>query len=176
MGNIEQAVFLNEEALNLRQAIFESSAKEIAYNINSLGSIYTDLGDVQKGEKAYRDAFRIFKLQLDENHPHTWNVASNLSASSGKLGDIKGAIEMLNLYIRVHEEQGLCNDLMSEYSNMGAYYSSLNNADRAMPYMLKSFVIADSILPKPHFSRANIYDGIGGLYISKSNINKLIRY
>gem|GEM_PF-4979922 len=62
MGNMEQAVFLNEEALNLRQAIFDSSAKEIAYNINSLGSIYTDLGDVQKGEKAYRDAFRIFKL------------------------------------------------------------------------------------------------------------------
>ncbi len=163
-GDIDEARRLNEQALALRYAIFDSTAKEIGYNLNSLASIYVDLGMAKRATDAYTKAYQIFQLQLPEGHPHTASVAANLSAAMSKLGDVAGAIKLLEASIETHEKLGMEYDLMSEYFNLGSEYISLGDAKRALPYMNKALQLADSLLPYPHFQRAGMYDGIGSIY------------
>ncbi len=165
--DLEQARNLVEEALRLRYAIFDSTAKEIAYNLNSLASVYDELGLKAKAGKAYEEAYEILQIHLPSDHPQLLSVASNLSIIKSDMGQIDEALALLEHAIAVHEKQASYYSLMNEYHNMGSIYSMLDDYEKARIYLTKGLNLADSLLPNPHFYRANMYDGLGGVYYAE---------
>ncbi|NEN25131.1 CHAT domain-containing protein [Cryomorpha ignava] len=169
---LDQSRRLVEEALQLRYAIFDSTAKEIAYNLNSLASVYDEMGLKAEAGKAYEEAYRILQMHLPADHPQLLSVASNLSIIKSDMGQISEALALLENAIAIHEKQHAAYSLMNEYHNMGSIYSMLEDYDRARIYLSKGLNLADSLLPNPHFYRANMYDGLGGCWYAQGNYMK----
>lgn len=169
---LDQSRKFVEEALQLRYAIFDSTAKEIAYNLNSLGSVYDELGLKAEAGVAYTEAYRILQMHMPADHPQLLSVASNLSIIKSDMGQISEALVLLENAIAIHEAQNASYSLMNEYHNMGSIYSMLEDYERARIYLTKGLNLADSLLPNPHFYRANMYDGLGGTWLSQNNNKK----
>ncbi len=168
--HLEDAQNLVEQALNLRYAIYDSSSIEIAYSLNSLAGIYNERNMLAETARAYKEAYRILKLRLPSGHPNLLSVAANLSNVESGMGDISDALKLLETAIAGHEKLNSAYNLMQEYHNLGSIYAtSLHDDERARVYFLKSLNLADSLLPKPHFYRASIYDGLGGTYLEQGN-------
>ena len=170
--DLEQSQILIEQALELRYAIFDSTAKEIAYNLNSLGSLYDERGFKAKAGVAFEKAYKILQIHLPADHPQLLSVASNLSITKSEMGEIDEAVTLLQDAIAVHEKQKAYYSLMNEYHNMGSIYSMLEDLEKARIYLTKGLNLADSLLPNPHFYRANMYDGLGGIYFSEGKNDK----
>ncbi len=170
---LEEAQILVEEALELLYAIYDSSSVKIAYSLNSLAGVYYQRNMLSETNTAYEEAYRILKLHLPANHPHILSVASNLSNVKSGMGEIPAALELLEDAISGHETQKAVYNLINEYHNLGSIYAtSLRDSKRARVYFLRSLNLADSLLPKPHFYRANTYDGLGGTYLYEQNYLK----
>lgn len=163
---------LVEEALELRYAIYDSTAKEIAYNLNSLASVYDEMGLKSEAGQAYEKAYHILQMHLPADHPQLLSVASNLSIIKSDMGQISEALALLENAITIHEKQNAVYSLMNEYHNMGSIYSMLDDYERARIYLTKGLNLADSILPNPHFYRANMYDGLGGSWYAQGDYQK----
>jgi len=52
----------------------------VARDVNNLGSVLQDLGDLQEARKCYERALKIFRENLGEDHPNTKVVANNLNS------------------------------------------------------------------------------------------------
>ena len=161
---------LVEQALKLRYAVFDSTALEIAYNLNSLASVYDEMGMKPEAKKAFEEAYKILKQHLPPDHPQLLSLASNLSTIKSDMGEIDEALKLLENAIAVHESQNAAYPLMSEYNNLGGIYiGSLKDYKTGRVYLQRSLEIADSVLPPNHFYRANLYDGIGASYYGENN-------
>lgn len=170
---LEEAQALVERALELRYGIYDSTSSEIAYSLNSLAGVYYERNMLAETNTAYEEAYRIFKLQLPADHPHILTVASNLSNVKSGMGEIHSALELLEDAIAGHEKQNAVYNLINEYHSLGSIYvTSLHDSERARVYFMRSLNLVDSLLPKPHFYRANIYDGLGGTYLHEQNYLK----
>ena len=170
---LDKAQILIEKALDLQYAINDSTATEIAYTLNSLAGVYYQRNLLFETNAAYEEAYRILKLNLAPDHPHTLSIASNLSNVKSAIGEISGALKLLESAIAGHEKQKSVYNLIYEYHNLASIYAtSLHDAKRARVYFLRSLNLADSLLPQPDFHRASIYDGLGGTNLYEENYLK----
>jgi CHAT domain-containing protein len=172
MGDLETARGLVEEALEIRYMALDSSDKEIAYNLNSLASVYSDLGYKRKAKAAYIEAYRIMKIHMPPNHPHLSAIRSNLSITHSDLGELEPALNLMKEAIRMHEETESYFELCNEYFNLGSIYMSIEDYENALLFMKKSEVLADSLLSEEDANKGNIYDGIGSIYFQTNELAK----
>src|SRR5690554_5185292 len=171
--SLDKAQTLIEKALDLRYAIYDSTSTEIAYALNSLAGLYYQRNFLAETNAAYEEAYRIMKLSLPPDHPHILNIASNLSNVKSDIGEIGSALSLLHYTIASFEKQNAVYNLIPEYHNLGSIYATaLHDGKRARVYFYRSLTLADSLLPKPDFNRASIYDGIGGSYLYEENYLK----
>lgn len=169
----EEAQELVEEALAMKYAIYDSSAIEIAYTLNSLAGVYDKRNMLAEMDASFVEAYRILKLHLPPDHPHVLTVAVNLSNVKSGMGEISEALELLEGAIAGHEKQHAVHSLILDYNNLGVIYAStLHDSERARTYFLRSLHLTDSLLPVPDINRANIYDGLGGTYLGEQNYLK----
>ena len=163
-GDLDKAIDMVEEALRLNKSALPKDDKHLGYTLNSLGVLYDEKDNLRKADSVYREAFRVLSLHLPKGHSHLSSISSNISNIKVELGEFDAARDLLEEAISIHKEQELYEPLMKEYYNMGSLYLSLDDAERAIPYVLKAMQIADSLLPMPHYARSNFLNGLGGAY------------
>ncbi|MCX6668271.1 MAG: tetratricopeptide repeat protein, partial [Methanothrix sp.] len=56
----------------------------VAIDVNNLGGVLRDLGDLQGAKRFYERALLIFLRCLGENHPKTKTVRNNLNSLEDK--------------------------------------------------------------------------------------------
>jgi len=172
LGELEKARQLIEEALQIRQQVLAEDAKEIGYNLNSLGLIYYELNLLERADSAYSGALRVLGKHLPPDHTHLSSILSNVSNIKSSLGEFGQARQLLEQAIASNKASGRFYPLLNDYFNLGALWLSLDDYEHALPYMSRALALADSILPRPHYERANVLDGLGGLYYLKNDIKK----
>lgn len=69
-----------ERALVVDEKAFGPDHPHVMRDVNNLGSVLHDLGDLDKARKAYQRALTIFAKVLGPDHPQTQTVRGNLAA------------------------------------------------------------------------------------------------
>ena len=171
-GDLNEASRLVEQAVTLLKASEGNDAKELGYTLNSLGLIYDENNKLQKADSAYTEALRILSIHLPPSHAHLSSVSSNISNIKMELGQFQEARQLLEKAIAIHQKEELYDPLMKEYFNLGALYLSLEDVNRGIPYVKKALALADSLLPSPHYARANFLNGLGSAYFIQGEYAK----
>jgi len=60
--------------------VFGADHPNVARDVNNLGSVLQDMGDLAGARAAYERALAIFRRFYGEDHPHTQIVLGNLRA------------------------------------------------------------------------------------------------
>jgi tetratricopeptide (TPR) repeat protein len=65
-------------ALKIDEKTYGPDHPEVATDVNNLGSVLKDLGDLQGAKEHFGRALAIFQKSLGEDHPSTAKVRNNL--------------------------------------------------------------------------------------------------
>ncbi len=167
LGDLQKAQQLIRKALQIRYSVLEDRASEIGYNLNSLGIIEMELNNLRNADTAFSLALDILSEHLPSHHAHLSSISANISSIKSSLGEFGLAKELLEQSISSHIQGKRAYPLINDYFNLGALFLSLDDYEHAQPYILRAIELADSILPYPYYDRANLLDGLGGMYYSQ---------
>jgi len=68
-----------ERALAIDEAAYGPDHPGVAIDVNNLGLVLQDIGDLEAAKKMYERALSIFTEYLGEDHPNTVTVQNNLN-------------------------------------------------------------------------------------------------
>jgi tetratricopeptide (TPR) repeat protein/DNA-binding CsgD family transcriptional regulator len=125
----------------------------IAGNSNNIGMIYEKLGQYNKAIEYY---FKSLSMNQELNNLN-W-IANNYGniASAYQLQNNEQSIEYYFKRLNIIEKQGNIDGIASTSQSIGSYYNSKENYQNALPYLLKSYTLADSIGILPTMSSASL--------------------
>ena len=73
-----EAKVLYDRALSLAEKAYGPDHPNVARDVNNLGSILQDLGNLKGAKEHYERALSIFRKSLGEDHPSTATVRNNI--------------------------------------------------------------------------------------------------
>ena len=68
LGQVQKGLKYLEEALKMREVLYEGNHPDVASSLNNVGSAYQELGQVQKGLKYLEEALNMREV-LYEREP-----------------------------------------------------------------------------------------------------------
>ncbi len=71
-----------ERALKIDEKVYGPDHPTVAIDINNLGMVLQDLGELAEARKCFERALKIFREKLGDDHPNTRIVANNLNSVS----------------------------------------------------------------------------------------------
>ena len=130
LGNYEQAIQCNKQALNY--------LKPIDFKV-AVAAVYNNLGTVYKRKSLYNKALEIYlksldiKKQLNDRKKLT-SVYNNIGLLYYHLGEYENAIRHYQKSIQISKEYGLTNKLSKYYNNIGNVKIKTGEPEEAMNY------------------------------------------
>ena len=79
-AEFDEAKSVHERALEIDEKVYGPDHPEVATDVNNLGGVLEDLGDLAGARKSYERALKIFQHFLGEDHPKTKLVRKNLES------------------------------------------------------------------------------------------------
>ncbi len=73
-------------ALKIDEAVYGTDHPNVARDVNNLGSVLRDLGELTDARAAFERALKILQHFLGDDHPNTKTVQSNLNSVLEQLG------------------------------------------------------------------------------------------
>lgn len=174
IGNYNQAINLEQEALQIKERVEESANRdydlrvtrqEIAHSLNHLAILFQDKGDFVQAEKFHRSALKKIIEAVGEEHLSVAQDLDNLAGFYFEKGDISQAIELRAEANRMAEKILGPNDyqlapfLVNQadlFREIGKHYRTSGNLDEAKDY----FNIAENLLLRALAIRESSY-GVG---------------
>jgi signal transduction histidine kinase len=128
-GNLAEA--LNIELQNLERIKQSGSAFSEAFELNSIGNTYLDMGDPRSALNYYRTSHARFLRSGGDSHYWTFNEVSNIGDAYEKLNMPDSALYYeLNMYNNKHFPSDIIPELLSRIGNAylatGKYQDALN--------------------------------------------------
>ena len=161
LNNDEYSIEYFNKALEINIEI--NNKKGIAGNFNNLGMIYERMGDYNKALAYY---FKSLKTNKELNNK---NWIANNYGNIGSLYQRMGKPESLEYFfkrLKINERQGDMDGISSTNYYIGNYYNSQNEFEKALPYLLISYNIADSLE-----SLAHLNNSANGLSVTFAGLN-----
>lgn len=161
LNNDECSIEYFNKALEINIEI--NDKKWIAGNFNNLGMIYERMGDYNKALEYY---FKSLKTNKELNNK---NWIGNNYGNIGILYQRMGKPESLEYFfkrLKINERQGDMDGISSTNYYIGNYYNSQNEFEKALPYLLISYNIADSLE-----SLAHLNNSANGLSVTFAGLN-----
>lgn len=140
IGNIERAIELDIEVLEIKKLKFGEKSLDVSNTLNNLACLYISINEYDKAISLLQKALKIRIDILGENHPLCALSLSNLALCYSNLGDLKKSLELNKKSVKVYEELGL---LTGNYSttldNLGISYGKLDSLNLAYQYVLMGY-------------------------------------
>lgn len=178
LGEQDQAIEYCQKALDMYQSLYGEDDNDVSLCLNIMGLIYSKKGD-------YLKAFDYYEKSLDIRLG--WDDDGDIAASYINIAQIGNEYGMyddaLELYKRAlaHIDQLTETNRATLYNNIALTYSSLDNNEKAIEYLLKAIGISEVEYGKDHPETAFYYKNIGSIYyeteqyeLSKSYLNKAL--
>ncbi|GAB4310887.1 MAG: hypothetical protein Kow00127_00650 [Bacteroidales bacterium] len=118
----------------------QNDVKWIAANSNNIGMIYERMNRFDEALKYYRRATEM-SLRIG-NQNWLANIYGNLGSLYMKMKDPR-ALEYLNKRLEIKLQQEDTIGLSRSYYLLGTYYNSIQDFDRALPFLQKSFKLLE---------------------------------
>jgi len=167
--NDEYSIEYFNKALEINIEI--NNKKRIAGNFNNLGMIYERMGDYNKALEYY---FKSLETNKELNNK---NWIANNYGNIGSLYQRMGKPESLEYFfkrLKIKERQGDMDGISSANYLIGNYYNSQNEFEKALPYLLKSYNIADSLKSLVHLN--NSANGLSVTFAGLDNYKQAYKF
>ncbi|CAF0926028.1 unnamed protein product [Rotaria sordida] len=93
MGDYSKTFEFYENALKIREKALSSNHSDLAAFYNSIGQVYTNIGEYSKALEFYERSHKILEKVLPSNHPHLASSYNNISQVYNHTGDYSKALE-----------------------------------------------------------------------------------
>jgi len=169
--SIDKQISLAKKAL--MHSLEESDTLIVGDIYNLLGTIYQEVGIIDKSLQMYMEARELYKKNNNRNG--TSNVLNNLGVIYGNRGDYELALEHFKGAIKIkqqlsnfdQETDGVQSYLGGSFNNIGLIYELIGQNDSALYYFNKSLQIRKSI--NDYVGIADSYSNIGIMYLNSNN-------
>ena len=142
---------------------YARNAKDSASFLSDMGAIYTQCGNLQKAERCYQDARRIFTRIKDKNNLAL--LLTNIGVMHARNARYFQASTSYLEALAICEEVGDEESIGVIYQNMGEVMAMQNQYDKAVGYLNSSLVIFEQFNRQP--SIAGVYLNLGQIYIEQ---------
>jgi len=141
---------------------------------NCLGTLYDDMGNLNKAEDFFLKSFKIYEDLFGDNHSYVGTSMSNLGKLYQNMGNLPKAEEFFLKSLKINQ------DLFSEshltvafsWNNLGLLYQNMGNLPKAEEFYLKSLKIFQNLLGENHSDVGISMNNIGGLYEDMGDLPK----
>ena len=140
LGDYNLSLEYYTKALDLN--IQQNDTIWIAGNSNNVGMIYEKMGQYNKALEFYN---KSLQMNLELNN---LNWVANNYGNIASLYKTQGKSESLDYYFKaldITEKQNNIDGTASTNNSIGSYYNSVFEYDKALPHLLKSYFLSDSI-------------------------------
>jgi len=149
---------------------------EIAENFNAINAIATQSYSLEKLDNAILGWSLIQKKAKETKTDIEWKsiAIGNLGNIYQIKGDLDIAMEYYENALKLNEDLGLKQGMITIYGNMGIVYQTKGNLDKAMEYHEKAFELTKELGRKDDM--ASVSGNIGLVYKIKGELDKALEY
>ncbi len=172
VGGCYYKIGKNEEAKKyLSNSIKIWEHKEPLYPIyagclNSLGNLYSDMGDYKSAESLYLKSLEIRKKALGEMHPEYAGSLNNLGILYSDMGNYESAEPLYKKSLEIYKKAlgEMHPDYALSLNNLGNLYYRMGDYKSAEPLYKQTLEIKKKALGEEHLDIANCFISLGNLY------------
>ncbi|MDH4223183.1 MAG: sigma 54-interacting transcriptional regulator, partial [candidate division Zixibacteria bacterium] len=148
----------------------EVISKELGLALNGLGSVYSDLGELNKAFNLYQKALKIFVELGDENRIAT--VQMNLGLLVKSMGNPVDALDYFKQSLDFEERYQNVRRLSHLYNNLALTYGNLYDWDKSLEYHQKSYELKEKMEDEAEL--AITLDNLGIVYLKRGALKNSI--
>ncbi len=143
---------LFERAIAIDESAYGENRPEVAIDINNLGSVLQDLGDLNGARECFERALKIDEATFGPNHPDVARDVNNLGAVLQALGDLNGARQCFERALKIDEAAFVPNhpNVAIRVNNLGAVLQDLGDLSGAHECFERALKIWESNLGANH--------------------------
>jgi CHAT domain-containing protein/tetratricopeptide (TPR) repeat protein len=164
-GNKDSTISYWKQSIDIFEK-YHPESSDYAKGLNSLGVLYSDMGDYKVAELYYKQAFVIYKKDLGEESPYYADILNNLGLLFLEMGDYKEAeaylIQALEITKKVLGEDN--SDYAGTLNNLGNLYSDIGDYKAAELYYKQALAIKKKVLGKDNPDYAMSLNNLGLLF------------
>jgi tetratricopeptide (TPR) repeat protein len=154
-----------ERALHIIEAAFGPDHPEVAIDVNNLGSVLQDLGDLARARQYLERALRIDEAAFGPDHPEVAIDVNNLGGVLQDLGDLTGARQHFERALHI-DEAALGPDhpnVAFDVNNLGSVLRDLGDLAGAQQHFERALPIFEATLGTNHPNVAVLVNNLGGV-------------
>jgi tetratricopeptide (TPR) repeat protein len=177
LGNYQEALKLNKQALEMRQELFGEKHPDIATSLNSLGVTYRDLGNHQEALKLNKQALEMRQELFGEKHPDIAASLNNLGATYRDLGNHQEALKLNKQALEMRQELSgeKHPDIATSLNNLGATYRDLGNHQEALKLYKQALEMFRELFGEKHPDIAASLNNLGLTYKELGNHQEALK-
>ena len=162
-AQFSDAKSLFERALSINEQISGQIHPDIASNLNNIGLVLKELGDMQKAREYYERALTINEATYGSNHPHVAANLNNIGIILDELGDFTRAREYYERALAIDEAAYGPNhpDVAIDLNNIGEALRHLGDFTGAREYYERALAIDEAAYGPNHPDVAIDLNNIG---------------
>ncbi len=142
LGQVKQAILVNEESLSLAQKIGDRQGE--ARNLSHLGIAYNNLGQMERAIEFHQRALLIRK-EIDDKMGETQDLG-NLGTAYFHMGQIELSIDYHQQALALAKElEGAKYMVASWLNNLGNLYQTQGDVEKGKTYLHQSIVVAQEV-------------------------------
>ena len=154
------------QALQFVQRSEECNDEDEAVSYINLGTVHSDLGDLEQAKENYERALTIYLKKLDPDHLDVAICYNNLGTVHSDLGDLEQAKEnyerALTIYLKKLDPDHL--NVATCYNNLGTVHSDLGDLEQAKENYERTLTIRVKKLDPDHLKVATCYNNLGTVH------------
>jgi len=141
-----------ERALSIDEASYGPDHPQVAIDVNNLGGVLQDLGDLEGAKKMYERALAIDESRYGPNHPQVATRINNISSVLRAFGDMEGAKKMYERALAIGEATyGPDHPTVAiRVNNLGGVLQDLGDIEGAKKMFERALAIDESTYGPDH--------------------------
>ena len=148
LGDIESALELYHQSLNINQSLHNKVGMSITFN--DLGTIYFNQGEVKKAQEYFEKSLKL-QHEVGDKLGEA-NSLNNIGLTYKASGDLSKALVYYNKSLVLLKEIGNKASEAVTLSNIGSAYNVLNDDSKSMLYLNKAIALQEEINDKSGIS------------------------
>ena len=151
-GFYPQSQAFQQQALTIREQVFESDHPEVADSLNALAMLASNQGDYERAERFYWQALNIREKTLGPHHPTTAESLNNLSVLYRTLGKYEQAERLLKKALSIHEQSLGSEDpiTLNFVINLAKLYAEQRQYEQAEQLLNQALATGERVLEPEH--------------------------
>ena len=154
-----------ERAVRIGEQAFGPDHPDVATDVNNLGGVFQDLGDLPGARQAFERALKIGEQAFGPDHPQVASFVNNLGSVLRALGDLPGARQAFERALKIDEQAFGPDhpDVATDVNNLGLLLKDLGDLPGARRAYERALKIDEQAFGPDHPQVAIFVNNLGGV-------------